>query len=210
MSTATPSATQPQTLDWHDTCRLLGVEVHAYFFDPAEVDKRVSFVERYLPVFKQARPRRLGSDSELLNFTAGELTAQPDAVLEHGNGLLCLTYKHTDRLAVQRERWIQQLRVDAMLQSIAGAMAVAGARQLPTVALLRFGNALFHFAPCPPVLECMATNITAARRYWNAPVAVNSLQLASFCESRLRNLPGIGASTSPALWPASAGNASAQ
>lgn len=190
----------PTPLTWHAQTRLLGVQVQAYFFDPVEVDARASFVERYLPVFTRARPRRVGEDNDRMSYQAGDLLAQPDAVLEHGNGLICLTYRHTDRLFVEQERWSGQLRADLMLQAIAGAMAVAGSRQRPAVALLRIGNALFQFAPSPPVLECLATSVSAARRYWSAPKAVNASQLAGFCEPRLRNLPGIAVSTSPAGW----------
>jgi hypothetical protein len=190
----------PSPVSWHDQTRLLGVQVHAFFFDPGEVDARVSFVERYLPVFTRARPRRLGDEDDRLQYVAGDLSAQPDAVLEHGNGLICLTYRHTDRLLIEMDRWASQLRADLMLQAIAGAMAVAGARQQPAVAMLRIGNALFQFAPSPPVLECLATHIAAARRYWNAPKAVNASQLATFCEPKLRSLPGIALSTSPTSW----------
>lgn len=189
-----------QTLTWHAETRLLGVQVHAHFFDPAEVDGRASFVERYLPVFAHACPRRLGGDSGRTQYTAGELLAQPDAVLEHGNGLLCLTHRHTDRIMLEPERWAGQLRADLMLRSIAGAMAVAGATQQAAAALLRVGNALLLFSPGPPVLECLATNIGAARRYWKAPKAVNVSQLASFCEPKLRALPGVAVSTSPSHW----------
>ncbi len=192
-------------LGWHDTRVQLGIEMRVHFFDPDEVDARVSFVERYLPVFTRARPRLIGEPQQRQSFVAGDLSAVVDAVLEHGNGLLCLTYRHTERQFVERERWSAQVRVDAMLQSIAGAMAVAGARQQPTVALLRLGNALLHFSPGPPVLECLATSVGAARRYWNAPKAVTTAQLASFCEPRLRSLPGIGLSAPPASWQTVAG-----
>ena len=39
----------PIAVHWHDQTRLLGVQVHAFFFDPVEVDARASFVERQLP-----------------------------------------------------------------------------------------------------------------------------------------------------------------
>ena len=190
-------------LAWHEDTHRLGVHVQAYFFNPAEVDSRVSFVERFLPVFTQARPRRLGADDECASYIVGGLTAQPDAVLEHGNGLLCLTYRHSARWLVDRARWRSQLRVDAMLQSIAGAMAVSGAQQRPSAALLRLGNALLQFAPGPLVLECLASHIDAARRYWNVPQAVTATQLASFCEPVLRALPGVGSGVVPATKSAS-------
>ena len=36
-----------------------------------------------------------------------------------------------------------------------------------------------------------ATEIAAARRYWNEKTEVNALQLANFCEPRLRAMPGL-------------------
>ena len=178
-------------LHWHDEARVLGIEVRAHFFDPTEVDARPDFVGRYLPVLTQARPRRLGTAEARSHFVVGELSVQPDAVLEHGNGLLCLTHRFSERLFVEKDSWPAQLRVDSMLQCLAEAMAVAGARQLPTAALMRGGNVLFQFAPLPAVLECLATHVTAARRYWNAPKFVSASQLAIFCEPKLRSLPGI-------------------
>jgi hypothetical protein len=188
------------SLQWDAETLLLGVRVHARFFNPAEVDARASFVERYLPVFAKACPRRLGDEGGRTQYTAGELQAQPDAVLEHGNGLICLTHRHTDRLMVEPERWSGQLRADLMLQSVAISMAVAGALQRPAAALLRLGNALLLFSPGPQVLECLATNIGPALRYWNAAKVVNVSQLASFCEPKLRALPGISVSTPPSSW----------
>jgi hypothetical protein len=78
-----------------------------------------------------------------------------------------------------------------MLQCIASAMAVAGQRQQPTAALWRGANLLCQFDPSPPVLECLATHIGAARHYWREALQVSPAQLASFCEPRLRALPGL-------------------
>ena len=80
-----------------------------------------------------------------------------------------------------------------MLQCVAAAMAVAGERQQPTAALWRGANLLCPFDPGPPVLECLATHIGAARRYWREATQVSPAQLASFCEPRLRLLPGLAA-----------------
>lgn len=173
-------------LAWHDSADLLGVHVRAFFFDAALADSKANFIERNLPIFRDARPRLL----EPRSYRAGELLAQPDAVLEHGSGLICLTHKLTDRRSHERELWPGQLRMDLMLQTIVNAMAVAGDSQLPTAALLRVPNALYHFDPGSPVLECLATHISAAKRYWNESVAVSPSQLANFCETRLRALPG--------------------
>ena len=177
---------------WHDEADLLGVRVRAHFFDAAEVDSRASFVERNLPVFREATPRLVGDGEPGRSYRVGELQAQPDAVLEHGDGLLCLNHKLSDRRPHELDQWPAQLRIDFMLQTVIAAMAVAGDCQRPVAALLRLGNVLYQFDPGPAVLECLATHISAARRYWNAPDAVSPSQLASFCEPRLRALPGRG------------------
>ncbi len=178
-------------LAWHDEADLLGVRVRIFFFDPTEVDTRPGFVDRQLPLLQGATMQLLTPEGQRSNYQVGALRAHPDAVLAHGNGLLCLSYKGNDGRFLAPARWQQHWRVDTMLQCIASAMAVAGDRQLPVAALWRGTNVLCQFDPSPPVLECLASHIGAARDYWREPEAVSPAQLASFCEPRLRLLPGL-------------------
>ena len=180
-------------LDWHDEAELLGVRVRAYFFDPAEVDARPGFVDRQLPILRGSAARLLAPEGQRGSYRVASLLAQPDAVLSHGNGLLCLSYKGGDGRLHEPGLWRSQWRADVMLQCVAAAMAVAGERQQPTAALWRGANLLCQFDPGPPVLECLATHIGAARRYWREAAQVSPAQLASFCEPRLRLLPGLAA-----------------
>jgi hypothetical protein len=183
--------TRSGALTWHDEADVLGVRVRAFFFDPDEVDAQEDFVAHQLPVFRRARPQLEHAQTERGRYAVAELAAQPDAVLRHGNGLICLSYKLGDGRLHDRHDWRRQFRVDAMLQCIAHAMAVAGQCQRPTAAMMRCRNVLYQLAPSPPVLEMLATNIAAARQYWNEPSQVSPAQLASFCEPRLRSLPGL-------------------
>lgn len=178
-------------LAWHDEADLLGVRVRIFFFDPTEVDTRPGFVDRQLPLLQGVTMQLLTPEGQRSNYQVGALRAQPDAVLAHGNGLLCLSYKGNDGRFLAPARWQQHWRVDTMLQSIASAMAVAGDRQLPVAALWRGTNVLCQFDPSPPVLECLASHIGAARDYWREPEVISPAQLASFCEPRLRLLPGL-------------------
>lgn len=178
-------------LNWHDEAELLGVRIRAWFFDPAEVDARADFVARQVPILCSSAAHLLVPEGQRETYRAGALQAQPDAVLVHGNGLLCLSYKGGDGRLHEPGLWRRQWRADIMLQCIAQAMAVAGQRQQPTAALWRGANLLCQFDPSPPVLECLATHIGAARHYWREPVQVSAAQLASFCEPRLRVLPGL-------------------
>ena len=180
-------------LRWHDEAEVLGVRVRVFFFDPAEVDARPDFIGRQLPILQGTAARLLVPEGQRDTYRVGGLQAQPDAVLAHGNGLLCLSWRGGDGRVLDAARWRQQWRADVMLQAIATAMAVAGQLQRPTAALWRGANLLCQFDPGPPVLECLASNIPAAQRYWDGVAQVSPAQLASFCEPRLRMLPGLAA-----------------
>ena len=180
-----------QHLSWHQEAELLGVRVRAYFFEPAEIEGRPDFVGRQAPILHGMGARLLAPEGQRETYRAGALVAQPDAVLAHGDGLLCLSYRGGDGRLHQPDSWRRQWRADVMLQCIANAMAVAGQRQQPTAALWRGANLLCQFDPGPLVLDCLATHISAARHYWNEPLQVNPAQLASFCEPRLRAMPGL-------------------
>jgi hypothetical protein len=185
---------RPVPLPWHDEADVLGVRVRVFFFDPAEADARKDFVARQLPILRGGHTRLLTPDGLRQTYCAGSLLAQPDAVLEHGDGLLCLSYKGSDGRLHAPAHWRAQWRVDVMLQCIASAMAVAGQCQQPTVALWRGTNVLCQFDPGVAVLECLATHIGAARHYWRELQSVSPAQLAAFCEPRLRALPGLASS----------------
>ncbi|MBI5258470.1 MAG: hypothetical protein HY855_18330 [Burkholderiales bacterium] len=174
---------------WDDEQVLLGVAVRAYFFDPQDADGQGDWVARLLPMLRPALPKPNQAEGERQAYTVGDLQVAVDAVFEHGNGLLCVSHRNGDRRPHDPEHWQRQLRVDAMLQSIVAAMAVSGDRQRPTVALLRCHNVVYQFDPGPPVLECLATGIGAAKRYHGEPGCISGQQLAAFCEPQLRALP---------------------
>jgi hypothetical protein len=188
------SLSSATALPWHDEADLLGVRVRVHFFDPAAAEAGADFAERQLPLLRGCGVRLLAPEGQRQAYRAGGLLAQPDAVLAHGDGLLCLSYKGGDGRLLQRARWRAQWRVDVMLQCIASAMAVAGHCQQPTAALWRGANLLCQFDPGVAVLECLATHIGAARHYWRALQTVSPAQLAAFCEPRLRALPGLATS----------------
>ena len=196
-----------QALDWHDQAELLGVRVRTFFFDPATVNAQADFVARHLPNLPNRRQgpglsaHLLVPEGQRASYRVPGLLAQPDAVLAHGNGLLCLSYKGGDGRLHAPDTWRQHWRVDVMLQCLAAGMAVAGQRQQITAVLWRGANLLCQFDPSPEVLECLASHIGAARHYWNEPQQVSPAQLARFCEPRLRAMPGL---TMPETGPAAA------
>lgn len=178
-------------LPWTEQADVLGVRIRAYFFDPAEVDARADFTARQLPILPTSSARLLAPEGHRASYRAAGLQAYPDAVLAHGNGLLCLTYRGDDGRWFEPGQWQRLWRADLMLQCLAAAMAVAGQTQQPTAALWRGSNLLCQFDPSPAVLECLANNISAAQLYWHEPQQVSPAQLASFCEPKLRVLPGL-------------------
>lgn len=191
----TPASTfPPPPLPWHDEADVLGVRVRVYFFDPAEADAAPDFVSRQMPILRGSGATLLAPEGQRQAWRAGDLVAQPDAVLSHGNGLLCLAYKGGDGRLHHPAQWRAQWRVDVMLQCIASTMAVAGQSQKPTAALWRGTNLLCQFDPGVAVLECLGSHIGAARHYWRELHAVSPAQLAAFCEPRLRALPGLASS----------------
>lgn len=176
-------------LDWHEEFAILGVRVRVHFFDARAVDARANRAARLLPIFGDSPPPLDAPSVAKPDFAVGALHAKPDAVFRHGEALICLT--EGDDRPRDRDSWRALFRVDAMLGALAAAMAVAGERQLPTVALLRDAGALYQFDPACAVLECLATHIGDACRHWDSPKGVSAAQLASFCEPKLRALPGI-------------------
>jgi len=183
---------------WHDEQWLLGVRVRAHFFDAAALQAEADPVARLLPVLHGRLPRPLHHDGERGSYVTGDLQAFPDAVFEHGNGLLCLSHRHADKRAHESDGWVRQLRVDLMLQAIVAAMAVSGQVQKPVAALLRCENVLYQFDPSPAVLECLASHIGAARRYAGESGKLGVQQLAAFCEPRIRALPAPPDAAAPA------------
>lgn len=186
-------------LTWHDEAEILGVRVRVHLFDAARVDARTDRAARLLPIFGDTPPPLDDKAEGDASHAVGTLLARPEAVFRHGNALICLS--EGDGRPRDAENWQRLFRIDAMLTALAAAMAVAGERQRPTVAMLRDAGALYQFDPGSAVLECLATHIGDACRHWEAPKGVSAAQLASFCEPKLRALPGI---RGPAPQPAEA------
>ena len=169
-------------LDWTDRRSVHGCDVSARFFDPETVDREDDFARRLLPVFKRARPEVLYSEQDRKNFFADPLVAQPDAVLQHGQGLLCLEFKSQSRRPHRQDQWHRDIPCSAVLQALAGSVAVASVSGKPVASLLRCHNVLYFLRPQPELVDRMLQDAPAARDYWREKQYVSASQLAAFCE----------------------------
>jgi hypothetical protein len=181
-----------RSLRWDDEQDLLGVRVRVHFFDADRANAAGDWVDRLLPLLVPERPTALHAQGERGQYTLASLVAHPDAVFEHGNGLLCVMDRSADRRSHDIVHWPRQLRGDALLQTLVAAMAVAGQSQKPTAALLRCHNAIYQIDPSPAALECLVAGLGPALAYCGGQAPLSVQQLAAYCEPRLRALPAAG------------------
>lgn len=182
---------QTNALEWHDEQLVYGIRIRAYFFDYEVVNKLTDFVNRQLPNFKRARPTLIFTENDRKNFVFGELIGQPDAVLTHGEGLISLEYKYKSGRLYDKERWTRQIDLSSVLQSIAGAMVVAGETGKPTAAMLRYHNVFYLLDPDQRVIDFLGAQVSAAKEYWTESRKVSISQLAGYCEARIKKEFGV-------------------
>lgn len=169
-------------LDWTDRKTVYGCDISAFFFEPDLVDREDDFALRTLPVFKRARPQVLFSEQDRKNFVVDPLIAQPDAVLRHGQGLICLEFKSQSQRSHRQDRWHRDIPCAAVLQTVAGSVAVASVSGKPVASVLRCHNVLYLLRPQAELVERMLKDAAAARAYWQEQRYVSASQLAAFCE----------------------------
>ena len=189
-------STIAEPLVWHDQREVYGFTVKAFFFDGDAAELETDFVRRMFPVFKTARPRLIVTEGERRNFRVSTVVAQPDAVLEHGQGLLALEYKPQDRRNHRRDRWSEDIPVPGMLQCLVAAIAVSSELDKPTLPLLRCHNVLYLLKPCPGVLNKALKLFASAPDYWEDYPDVRSSRIARYFEPWLRDkFPNISEET---------------
>lgn len=174
------------SLCWHAEATVWGLKARAHFFNPYLVDRQQDFVARCLPVFRKGRPMLLSTEINRRNFRVGELVAQPDAVLKHGEGLLVLEYKSRRQRLSERRDWAEQLDLRVLLQTVIAAIAVAAESNRTTVPVLRLYDAVLWLSPTDQLVEILTASVPAARNYYQETRAVSASQLAAYCEAIVR------------------------
>lgn len=169
-------------LIWTDRAPVHGCDVSCWFFDPDVANGQVDFVRRNLPVFKSGRPTVLFSEQDRRNFAAGPLIAQPDAVLRHGLGLLCLEYKSQSGRLHRQDRWQRDIPCKSLLQVVAASIAVSVEMGKTVAPVLRCHNALYFIRPTAELIAQMWGALESAPAYWRKGPRVRSSDLAAYLE----------------------------
>lgn len=169
-------------LTWTDRAPVHGCDVSCWFFDPDVAEDQTDFVRRNLPVLKSGHPTLLFSEQDRKNFVAGPLIAQPDAVLRHGLGLLCLEYKSQGGRLHRQHRWQRDIPCKAVLQVVAASIAVSVEMGKTVAPVLRCHNALYFIRPTAELVARMWSALQGATEYWGKGSRVRSSDLAAYLE----------------------------
>jgi hypothetical protein len=176
---------------WNDQADLYGITVKAYFFDADVVQRETSLPRRALPFLASMPPKTMFTEQDRQNFYYGELVAQPDAVFEHGGGLIAVEYKSVGGRPHSRTKWRTEIRLKDMLQCLAAGYAVAQTYQKPTACVLRYHNVCYLLSPEPGVITTMLDLIPMARQYHGGELRIAASQIAQFAQDRVRaSYPG--------------------
>ena len=173
-------------LNWLDRRTVHGCDISCHFFEPDRVDPEADFARRMLPMFNWAKPALLVSEGDRQNYVLDPLIAQPDAVLRHGNGLLCLEYKSQSGRQHRPDRWHRDIPCSGVLQLVATSVAVAASTAKTVAPLLRCHNAIYLLRPQRKLVEHLLASVAGAKAYWGETRYVSSSQLAAYCEPRVK------------------------
>lgn len=170
---------------WQDEAQLYGITVKPYFFD-AQHAMEMALAPRVLPFLEKVPPKTMFTEEDRQNFIHGQLIAQPDAVFEHGNGLICAEYKSVGGQSHSLEKWRREIRLKDMLQCLIAGYAVAQSYKRPTACVLRYHNVCYLLVPDPGVIGVMLDLIPLAKQYFSEPRRISASQIAQFSVERVR------------------------
>lgn len=176
------------TLQWHDQDVIHGIQVKAFFFDGDAAEKEQVYVRRVLPMLADApvKPVLLSTEEDRKNLFFGQLVAQADSVLEHGNGLICLEYKSGGGRDHARQNWRFKIKLVAMLQAIIASYVVAQTHRKVTACVLRYHNVAYLLTPSEGLINLLVSLAPQAMVYFQDRRCVAAAQLASFAQERVK------------------------
>lgn len=177
-------------LKFDDHAVIHGVQVKAIFFDGDAARSEQDLVRRVLPPLTAAPtpPTVLVTEEDRKNFYCGLLVAQPDTVLAHGRGLICVEYKFVGYRNHTRSNWRNEIRLPDMLQNIVSSYVVAQSERKVTACVLRYHNVLYLLTPGADVVQRLLDMAPLAMTYYAETRRVAAAQLAKFSSARIQEL----------------------
>jgi hypothetical protein len=171
---------------WHDQASIYGIRAKAHFFDGDVIEKEPDLRARALPLLRDAQLTTLFTEEDRKNFHHGDIAAQPDAVFEHGTGLVSVQYKYAGGRLHHPDLWQRQIRLKDMLQCVIAGYAVAQNYQKITACVLRHRNVCYLLTPEVHVIRCVVELIPLAKQYFEEANHVAASRLAQFAAQRVR------------------------
>lgn len=144
---------------------ICGAAVEAIFFDPESVSRWDEDSTRLVPFLPARFARLLVTEADRETFSAGELFAQPDAVIELDQGLIALEYKSRGGRMDDPLRWVEALRTKDLLQTALGALALSAESGRPAAPVLRTQNAVYYIRPTPAFRAFLVENISRSAAF---------------------------------------------
>lgn len=158
-----------------------GMSIEAVFF-PAAVNGLTNPVERIVPFLPPEACTLLFKESDRATFRAGDLFAQPDAVIRIPGGLVSVEYKSKGGRNDDPERWAEQIREKDLLQAVVNALVLSAEAKEPVAAILRTHNAAYFLRPTAElkrIVECSVEPACAMlRSAGNTRIGIGAADLA--------------------------------
>lgn len=158
-----------------------GMSIEAVFF-PGAVNGLANPVERIVPFLPPEACTLLFKESDRATFRAGDLFAQPDAVIRIPGGLVSVEYKSKGGRNDDPERWAEQIREKDLLQAVVNALVLSAETQEPVAAILRTHNAAYFLRPTAElkrIVECSVEPACAMlRSAGNTRIGIGAADLA--------------------------------
>lgn len=144
---------------------LCGAGIEAVFFDPETVSRWDDVTLRLVPFLPQEAAKLLVTESDRETFCAGELFAQPDAVIELASGLIALEYKSKGGRPEDSLRWAEAMRTKDILQTVINALVLSAESGRPAAPVLRTTNAVFFIRPTPELRALIEAKLGGAKQF---------------------------------------------
>jgi hypothetical protein len=162
---------------------LYGVSIEAVFF-PADFYNGLDDTVRRLVPFLPAG-RVVCREADRRTFSASNLYAQPDAVIDTDKGLVCIEYKSKGGREDAPDI-LSTMRPKDMLQTLIETMVLSASEQRPAAAVLRTVNAAYFLRPGARIAKMLSEALPRAQAF-----------IAPYSE-----LPGLSASLYAELFAA--------